>query len=171
MSGSALAIRSDCSEVIERICAADSPATIAVRSWKAAEKPAMSEYDLMMKALAARGVAATDLRPPLLAANSIHPTYRRTDTHWNRYGALVAYIPPSGEAMTETVLSVIAARRPEMDPRDVIVTGGDAELRAKLEEIYAQGGSKFVVIPAVPPADWTDELQRVHDNVVKPLEN
>jgi len=57
----------------------------------AAEKPAMSEYDLMMKALAARGVAATDLRPPLLAANSIHPTYRRTDTHWNRYGALVAY--------------------------------------------------------------------------------
>jgi alginate O-acetyltransferase complex protein AlgJ len=57
----------------------------------AADKPAVSEYDLMMKALASRGVAAVDLRPPLLAANSVKPTYRRTDTHWNRYGALVAY--------------------------------------------------------------------------------
>jgi alkanesulfonate monooxygenase SsuD/methylene tetrahydromethanopterin reductase-like flavin-dependent oxidoreductase (luciferase family) len=89
----------------------------------------------------------------------------------DHYGALVAYIPPSGKAMEETVLSVIAARRPEVDPREVIVTAGDDELRAKLEELYAQGGSKFVVIPAVPPADWADELQRVYDNVVKPLEN
>jgi hypothetical protein len=30
-----------------------------------------------------------DLRPPLLAANA--PTYRRTDTHWNKLGALIAY--------------------------------------------------------------------------------
>lgn len=57
----------------------------------AATSPAVSEYDLMIKALAARGVAAVDLRPPLLAANAIHPTYRRTDTHWNRLGAMVAY--------------------------------------------------------------------------------
>ena len=47
----------------------------------AADKPAVSEYDLMMMALAARGVAA----------NSVNPAYRRTDTHWNRLGALVAY--------------------------------------------------------------------------------
>lgn len=57
----------------------------------AADKPAVSEYDLMMKALGARAVAAVDLRPPLLAANSLKPAYRRTDTHWNRFGALVAY--------------------------------------------------------------------------------
>ena len=57
----------------------------------AADKPAVSEYDLMMMALAARGVVAVDLRPPLLAANSVNPAYRRTDTHWNRLGALVAY--------------------------------------------------------------------------------
>lgn len=89
----------------------------------------------------------------------------------DHYGALVAYIPAGGESMTDTVLSLIAARRPEVDPRDVVVTGGDAELRAKLEAIYEQGGSKFVVIPAVAPADWGAELQRVHDNVVRPLEN
>lgn len=57
----------------------------------AAERPAVSEYDLMMAALASRGVPAVDLRVPLLAANSAHPTYRRTDTHWNKLGALVAY--------------------------------------------------------------------------------
>lgn len=57
----------------------------------AADKPAVSEYDLMMQALAARHVPAVDLRPPLLAANSVNPVYRRTDTHWNRLGALIAY--------------------------------------------------------------------------------
>jgi alginate O-acetyltransferase complex protein AlgJ len=57
----------------------------------AAEQPPVSEYDLMMKALVSRGVAATDLRIPLLAANSVRPMYRRTDTHWNRLGALIAY--------------------------------------------------------------------------------
>ena len=55
------------------------------------EAPPVIEYDLMMRALAARGVAAVDLRPPLNAAKSRGPVYRRTDTHWNRYGALVAY--------------------------------------------------------------------------------
>ena len=53
----------------------------------ASTKPAVTEYDLMMHALA----APVDLRPPLMAANSIHPTYRRTDTHWNKFGALIAY--------------------------------------------------------------------------------
>ena len=31
-----------------------------------------------------------DVRPSLIAAKSVHPTYMRTDTHWNEYGALVA---------------------------------------------------------------------------------
>lgn len=48
-------------------------------------------YFLPLFFIASRGVAAVDLRPPLLAANSVHPTYRRTDTHWNQLGALVAY--------------------------------------------------------------------------------
>lgn len=57
----------------------------------AANRPAVSEYDVMMAALAQRGVTAVDLRPALAEANSIWPVYRRTDTHWNRLGALVAY--------------------------------------------------------------------------------
>ena len=55
----------------------------------AADAPQVTEYDLMVRALRARGVAVVDLRPPLFAASA--PVYRRTDTHWNKYGALVAY--------------------------------------------------------------------------------
>jgi probable F420-dependent oxidoreductase len=89
----------------------------------------------------------------------------------DHYGALVPYIPPGAEELAETILSVIATRRPEVDPRDVIVTGGDDELRTRLEEFVAQGATKFVVIPAAPPREWTDELGRLYGNVVQPLEN
>ena len=60
----------------------------------AAETPPVTEYDLMMRALGVRGVDAVDLRPPLLAAGP--PVYRRTDTHWNRFGALVGYNAVAG---------------------------------------------------------------------------
>lgn len=89
----------------------------------------------------------------------------------DHYGALVPYIPPGAEEAAETVLSVVAARRPEVDPRDVVVAGGDDELRARLEEFVPQGATKFVVIPAVPPREWGAELQRLYDNVVRPLES
>ena len=89
----------------------------------------------------------------------------------DHYGALVAYIPAGREDVAETVMSIIAARRPEVDPADVIVPGGEAELRVRLESLVTQGATKFVVVPAVPPVDWGDELQRLYDNVVRPLEN
>lgn len=57
----------------------------------AGDAPSVTEYDLMMRALSDRGVTAVDLRVPLAAANATAPVYRRTDTHWNKFGALVAY--------------------------------------------------------------------------------
>jgi hypothetical protein len=57
----------------------------------ASAAPEMSEYDLMIQALAARHVPALDLRPALRAANALRPIYRSADTHWNKLGALVAY--------------------------------------------------------------------------------
>lgn len=59
-------------------------------AWAAAA-PAISEYDLMMQALAARQVPVVDLRVPLRAANAARPMYRPADTHWNKLGALIAY--------------------------------------------------------------------------------
>jgi probable F420-dependent oxidoreductase len=89
----------------------------------------------------------------------------------DHYGALVPYIPAGNEEAAQAILAAIAARRPEVDPNDVIVPGGNAELRARLETLVTQGATKFVVLPAVPPRDWGDELQRVYDDVVRPLED
>jgi probable F420-dependent oxidoreductase len=89
----------------------------------------------------------------------------------DHYGALVPYIPKGKEDVAETILSVIAARRPEVDPSDVIVPGGDDELRERLESLVTQGATKFVVLPVAGPGDWGEELQRVYDKVVRPLES
>jgi alginate O-acetyltransferase complex protein AlgJ len=87
----------------------------------AGHAPSETEYDLMMKALAARNVQALDLRPALLAASSRYPTYRRTDTHWNKLGALVAY---------NAVVDALGRRDWTIDPARVLkgfdtVEGGD----------------------------------------------
>lgn len=89
----------------------------------------------------------------------------------DHYGALLPYVPEGAEELAETVLQITAARRPGIDPRDVIPVGGPAVLRAAVERLIEQGATKFVVVPAVPPKDWTDELQRVYDDVVTPLED
>jgi alginate O-acetyltransferase complex protein AlgJ len=96
----------------------------------AAETPAVTEYDAMMAALAQRGVAAVDLRPALSAANSVWPVYRRTDTHWNRLGALVAY---------NAAVEALGLREWTIDPRRVFrgfepVPGGDL---ARLLAVWA----------------------------------
>ena len=90
----------------------------------------------------------------------------------DHYGALVPYVPiEASEDVTKTVLSVVGTRRPEVDPKEVVSVGGDDALRQRLEEFIAVGATKFVVVPAVPVTDWGDELQRLYDNVVTPLEN
>jgi probable F420-dependent oxidoreductase len=89
----------------------------------------------------------------------------------DHYGALIPYVPVGAEEATEAVLSVVGARRPGVDPKEVVSVGGDAALRQRLEEFIVAGATKFVVLPAVPVADWGEELQRLYDNVVTPLEN
>jgi alginate O-acetyltransferase complex protein AlgJ len=85
----------------------------------AAEAAPVTEYDAMMRALATRGVDAVDLRPPLLGASA--PVYRRTDTHWNRYGALIGY---------NAVVAALGRKDWIIDPARVLrgfvpVEGGD----------------------------------------------
>ena len=89
-------------------------------AWAAAV-PRVTEYDLMVRALETRGVTALDLRRPLLAANATQPTYRRTDTHWNKFGALVAF---------NAVVDAVGKPDWKLDPARVLrgfelVSGGD----------------------------------------------
>lgn len=84
------------------------------------------------------------------------------------YGALVPYAP-SAEA-ADVMAAAIRARRPDLDPTTVLPVGDDA-LRAHLERFVSQGASKFVVVRVGRPPDWPDELARLRETVVRPLEN
>jgi hypothetical protein len=64
---------------------------------------------------------------------------------------------------------VVAARRPELDPHEVVPDGVDG-LRRQLERFIAVGASKFVVVPLADPADWNAELDELVAEV-KSLEN
>lgn len=86
------------------------------------------------------------------------------------YGALVAYMGPGDPADAQPILSVLAARRPGIDPRSLIVSDGDGGLRERIERFIAVGASKFVLFPLTPPRDWAEELGRLFDAVVRPLE-
>lgn len=81
-------------------------------------------------------------------------------------GALVAY---ARGPIPDRVGALLAARRPELDPADVIPVGMTA-LRQRLEAFTEVGASKFVVLPLEEPADWTAELEEVAATVL-PLEN
>ena len=86
------------------------------------------------------------------------------------FGALIPYLP-DGAGDPEQVLSVVAVRRPGVDPRELVVLGGTAELRSHLERFIEHGASKFVVTPVLRPKDWETELATVRAEVAKPLEN
>jgi probable F420-dependent oxidoreductase len=86
------------------------------------------------------------------------------------FGALVPYLP-DGAGDPDQVLQVVAARRPGVDPRELVVLGGTAELRSRLERFIEHGASKFVVRPILKPKDWESELASVRAEVAEPLEN
>jgi probable F420-dependent oxidoreductase len=95
---------------------------------------------------------------------------RRIDEE--HFGALIPYLPAgAGAGGEEQLLAFVAARRPGVEPRDMVVLGGADELRARLEEFIAQGASKFVLTAMVPPHRWTTELERLRAEVAEPIEN
>lgn len=80
-------------------------------------------------------------------------------------GVLVIYT--RGE-LPDAIARVVASRRPELDPRDVVPTGIDG-VRRQLERFIGVGASKFVVVPLEDPADWDAELSELADALL-PLE-
>ena len=50
-----------------------------------------TEYDLLLKELAARGVKTVDLRPAVKEARASGPTYLFNDLHWNVRGAVAGF--------------------------------------------------------------------------------
>ncbi len=80
-------------------------------------------------------------------------------------GVLVIYT--RGE-LPDAIAQVVASRRPELDPHEVVPQGVDG-LRRQLERFIVVGASKFVVVPLDDPADWDAELDELATTLL-PLE-
>jgi probable F420-dependent oxidoreductase len=85
------------------------------------------------------------------------------------FGALVPYVP-AGAGAPEAILAALAARRPGVDPRTLIVFEPDGALCSQIEAFIAAGASKFVIVPVLAPRDWSEELARLFESVAQPLE-
>jgi probable F420-dependent oxidoreductase len=78
------------------------------------------------------------------------------------FGLSIAY---SHDEAPATVLQAIAARRGDIDPRELVPVGA-AGLRAFLSGCIESGLSKFVVRPAGPVASWAEEAGWLGDAIL-----
>ena len=69
----------------------------------------------------------------------------------------------------DAVEALIATRRPDLDPTDVMPVGL-AAVQRRIEDIIEVGASKFVVLPLDEPADWAAELETIAADLL-PLQN
>lgn len=111
----------------------------------AASVPPLTEYDLILKALAQRGVPAVDLRLALAAEQRSRQTYQRTDTHWNELGALVGY---------DAVVRALGRSDWVIDPRRVLK--GDAEREGgDLARMLGLGGMLSEIVPIIDMSSYS----------------
>ena len=81
-------------------------------------------------------------------------------------GVLIAY---GRSAVPDAVKALIATRRPDLDPTDVVPIGMPA-VRRRIEDMIEVGASKFVVLPIEEPPDWEAELEEIAADLL-PLQN
>jgi probable F420-dependent oxidoreductase len=82
------------------------------------------------------------------------------------FGALIAY---SMSALPDRTVENMRARRPDIDPHDIVPVGLTA-VRERVEQFVAQGFSKFVVLPIVEPDNLVDHLAEAAAELL-PLQN
>ena len=78
------------------------------------------------------------------------------------FGALVGY---STGPVPDRLLAVLARRRPDLDPSQLIANGMPA-LRDVISRFVEAGTSKFVVLPFGEPAAWTEHLEALAAEVL-----
>ena len=68
--------------------------------------------------------------------------------------------------MPGVVVEQVHRRRPDLDPADLIPQNRTA-LHERIDEWLAVGFSKFLLRPAAPPMDWTDELETLAADILE----
>jgi hypothetical protein len=64
------------------------------------------------------------------------------------------------------VVERLRRRRPDLDPADLVPQSRRA-LHERVDEWLAVGFSKFLLRPAVPPTDWTAELETLAADILE----
>ena len=110
-------------------------------------------------------VTPDDVAEGIATVNEVAASYDREieDEH---FGVLIPY---ANGPLDDRVLGFLAARRPEIDPRD-LVASSPAGLVELIERFVTVGASKFVAVPFAPMGDVTSELEELAA-IVRPLEN
>jgi probable F420-dependent oxidoreductase len=86
------------------------------------------------------------------------------------YGVLIPYLPGDGETeIPEGLKAVVASRKPDADPRDVVATSR-YRIVTLVNEYLSVGASKFVLFPFAEPDDWQAELDALAQ-VALPLQS
>ncbi len=86
----------------------------------------------------------------------------------DHFGVLIPY---SLGGVPDTMLQLIATRRPEVAPTDIVPTSWEG-LQALIERFVGVGTTKFVILPTAEPTDvdeWRSHLREAADAVL-PLE-
>lgn len=78
------------------------------------------------------------------------------------YGVLIPY---SRGPLSDAYVAASRARRPDLDPSDIVPVGLGA-LRQKILDFIDVGASKFVLIPVNEPATWDDELAEIAADIL-----
>lgn len=73
------------------------------------------------------------------------------------YGVLIPY---ATAPLSDAYIAASRARRPDVDPNEIVPSGMDA-IAAKIRQFIDVGASKFVLIPTAEPEDWTLELEAI----------
>ena len=94
-------------------------------------------------------------RPVIEEAASTH----RRAVDPEHFGAMVFY---AHEPLPDALVKIIAARTPNVDPRDLVPSGWSA-VRTRCEEFVAVGFSKLVLVPFGAVTDWSAELTTAAD--------
>ncbi len=77
----------------------------------------------------------------------------------DHYGALISY---SSGPVPQTVVDLMAKRRPDLDDPTVLVPQGWDALMATIDKFVAIGTTKFVILPIVEPSTpqaWVEHLE------------
>jgi probable F420-dependent oxidoreductase len=82
------------------------------------------------------------------------------------FGALIPY---ATGPLPDLVASALKARRPDLDPHELVPTS-HAAARATVEAFCERGFSKFVLVPIFQPPSWDDELAALAAEAL-PLQN